>query len=48
MAVLGDVPFLMSEVQGYLAHKKTPPPPGITIGAYALSYCRVLRGVGFL
>jgi len=32
-------------VQEYLAHKKAHP-PGITIGPYALAYCRALGGGG--
>ena len=35
-------------LQGYLAHKKCPPPPRTTIGPWAYAYCRVLGGVGFL
>ena len=31
-------------LQGYLAHKKQPPPPKTTIGPKAYSYSRVLRG----
>ena len=29
-------------LQGYLAHKKQPPPPRTTIGTLVQSYCRVL------
>ena len=39
---------MASSCQGYLAHKKPPPPPRTAIGASAWSYCRVLRGGGFL
>ena len=34
-------------VQGYLAHKKLPP-PRVVIGPYAEAYCRFLGTVGFL
>ena len=34
--------------EGYLAHKKPPPPHRTAIGAQAWSHCRVLRGGGFL
>ena len=32
-----------SEIQGYLAHKKPPPPPRTVTGPYAQAYCRVQR-----
>jgi len=35
-------------VQGYLNHKKPPPPPRTAIGRYAYAYCRVLGGGVFL
>ena len=38
---------VQQSVQGYHAHKKTPPPPRSIIGSKAWSYCRVLGGVLF-
>ena len=35
-------------MQGYLAHKKQPPPPRTPLGPQAWSYCRVLRGGVFI
>ena len=36
------------QVQGYLAHRKTPTPLRTTIGPWAYSYCRVPGGRYFL
>ena len=41
-------PLLELWIQGYLAHKKPPPPPRTAIGPYAYAYCRVLGGGVFL
>ena len=38
----------IKNIQGYLAHKKLPPPSRNTIGRLAYSYCRVLGGDCFL
>ena len=35
---------LYDTVQGNFAHKKTRPPPRITIRPYAYAYCRILEG----
>jgi len=44
-----EVEFLYPhfDAQGYLAHKKPPPPPRTIIGPWAQSYCRVLGRGGF-
>ena len=35
-------------LQGYLAHKKQPPPPRTTMGPWVKTYCRVLGGGCFI